>query len=672
MTRLLNLSLLTVLGLALSAAMPALAKVGADGAARPTLPVFKTAAEVESRCKAGLAAVDKAVSRATRLPLRAAARSGFLDRFDEIGILIDDVSGPMSITLATHPDKAVRGAAEACELKFSTMQNALFQNAALYERLRRMQPGSEAARQVRQVALEGFEDAGVALPADKRRRAKDIQDRIAALAIEFQRNTRENLGTVTMSAAELEGLPQSYRDAHRPDADGKIVLQLSYPDYIPFMENALDAAARQRYFMVFNRIGGERNLAILDEVAGLRKELAGLFGQPSYAHQVISRRMAGSPDKVLRFLDDVRERVMAGERGDVEVLRQAKAEHLQQALAGVKLERWDTAFYTERVRRTRFAVDQEALRRNFPTEASVAWLFDLAERMFGARFVPADVPVWHADVRYYDIFDEAGQRIAGAYFDLYPREGKYTHAAVWGVRGKAARFDRTPISVMVANLNREGLNHNELETLLHEFGHMLHGTLSRTEYNLLAGTGVRRDFVEAPSQMLEEWARKPEPVALIRNHCKDCPPTDAELLKRIDRARRFGAGMHYSRQHILASFDMQMAGPAPGKGLETYRLLEEASPLGHVPGTLFPARFGHLLGGYAAGYYGYMWAEVIALDMASRWKGRWLDPQIGRDYRDKVLARGGETPPDVLVRDFLGRDPAPEAFFAEIAGRRDE
>jgi thimet oligopeptidase len=285
------------------------------------------------------------------------------------------------------------------------------------------------------------------------------------------------------------------------------------------------------------------------------------------------------------------------------------------------------------------------------------------------RFVAATVPTWHADVRYFDIFDKSGKRIAGAYFDLYPREGKYNHAAVWGVRGASTRVGRTPISVMVANMNRDGLDHRELETLLHEFGHMLHGTLSRTEYNALAGTGVRRDFVEAPSQMLEEWARNTEPLALIRNHCKDCPKMDDKLLTRINQARRFGAGIHYGRQQILASFDMAMAGPAPGDGQATFKALEAASPLGVTPEAMFPARFGHLLGGYAAGYYGYMWSEVIALDMASQWKGKWFDAKVSQRYLDQVLSRGGETPSDQVVRNFLGREPSPEPFFAEITGK---
>lgn len=660
---------------ALRACLPALlllsAKVGAGGTAeRPLIPVYADAAAVNAACAEGQNAARAGIEALAALPLEQAARPETLHRWDELGILFDDVSGPLAITSATHPDKAVRDAAEACELELSKLQTGLYQNAAIHQRLLRTEPDTAAGRQVRRVALEGFEDAGVTLGEQARARAKEIFDRLDALGMEFQRNTRENLGTVSMTVAELEGMPQSYRDAHPADAEGRVTLKMNYPDFVPFMDNAVSAEARRRYFMAFNRIGGERNLTILDEATKLRRELAGLFGKASYAHQIISRRMAGTPEKVMAFLDSVRDKVAAVERRDLEVLRQAKADLLGRPLAEVRIERWDVSFYIERVRRARHAVDQDALRRYFPTDASVSWLTDLAQRMFGVRFVAAQVPVWHPDVRYYDILDASGRRIAGAYFDLYPRDGKYNHAAVWGLRGASTRIGRTPTSVLVANLNRQGLDHGELETLLHEFGHLLHGTLSRTEYNMLAGTGVRRDFVEAPSQMLEEWARRPQSVALIRDHCKDCPLADAELLQRINAAKRFGAGLHYSRQHLLAVFDMAMAGAQPGEGLATYRALEEATPLGHVPGTMFPARFGHLLGGYAAGYYGYMWSEVIALDMASQWRGRLLDEKVSRRYLDKLLSRGGETPPEELVRDFLGREPSPEPFFAEITGSR--
>ncbi len=648
-------------------------KVGAgETAARVTLPVFADPTQVQQFCQKGLDRLQQTIAAFAAVPLAEAASPATMPRWDALDIVGDDLGGPLAIVSATSPDKAVRKAADDCTLTLSALQTQLYQNGEVYARLSRATPDSPAAKRLQMLTLEGFEDSGVSLPGEKRARAKAIFDRISALGVEFKRNSSENLGSVTMTVAELEGMPQSYRESHPANADGLIELKMNYPDFVPFMENAISPEARRRYYTAFNRIGGERNLAILNEAAQLRKELASLFGKPSFAHHIIARRMAGSPENVLRFLDSVQAKVAEAELRDLATLRQAKADFLGRPVAETKLERWDTTFYTERVRRSRFNVDQDALRRYFPTESSVAWLMDLAQRLFAVRFVPAEVPVWHPDVRYFDIVDATGQRIAGAYFDLYPREGKYNHAAVWPVRGGATGIGRQPISVLVTNMNRQGLDHGELETLLHEFGHLLHGTLSRTEFSSMSGTSVRRDFVEAPSQMLEEWARHLEPMALIRNHCTDCPAVDADLLRRINQARRFGAGIHYSRQHVLATFDMAMAGPQPGDSLATYSALEKASALGHTPGTMFPARFGHLLGGYAAGYYGYMWSEVIALDMASQWHGKLMNTDVSLRYRDLVLARGGETPAEQIVREFLGREPSPTAFFAEITGSRHE
>jgi thimet oligopeptidase len=648
-------------------------KVGAgETAPRMTLPVFADAAQVERFCQHGLDKLQRTIAAFATQPLAEAASPTTMPRWDELDIVGDDLGGPLGIVSATAPDKPVRKAADDCRLKLAALQTQLYQNGEVYARLRSATPDTPAAKRLQLLTLEGFEDSGVSLPTEKRARAKAIFDSISALGVEFKHNTSENLGTVTMSVAELEGMPLSYRESHPVNADGLIELKMNTPDFVPFMENAISPEARRRYYTAFNRMGGERNLAILNEAAQLRKELAGLFGKPSFAHHIIARRMAGSPENVLRFLDSVQAKVAEAELRDLAILRQAKADFLGRPVAETKFERWDTAFYTERVRRARFNVDQDALRRYFPTQASIAWLMDLAQRLFAVRFIPAEVPVWHPDVRYFDIVDATGQRIAGAYFDLYPREGKYNHAAVWPVRGVSTRIGRQPISVLVTNMNRTGLDHGELETLLHEFGHLLHGTLSRTEFSSMAGTSVRRDFVEVPSQMLEEWARHTEPMALIRTHCTDCPMVDADLLRRINQARRFGAGIHYSRQHVLATFDMAMAGPQPGDALATYSALEKASALGHTPGTMFPARFGHLLGGYAAGYYGYMWSEVIALDMASQWQGKLMDPNVSLRYRDLVLARGGETPAEQIVREFLGREPSPTAFFAEITGSRHE
>ena len=654
-----------------------LIKVGAGGTAfaadrpagRPLIPVFATGAEVTAFCDKGLQTANDTIAKFAALPLDRAKEISTLHQWDLLDMTMGDVAGPIAITSATSPEKAVRDAAEACELKLSAIQTQLFQNLDIYERFRSIDAKDAIDTQVKAITLESFEDAGVALSSAQRARSKEIFDRLDALGIEFSRNTREKLATVAMTPAELEGLPKSYIDSHKPNDKGVIELKLNYPDYNPFMDNAVSSEARRRYYVTFNQIGGQRNLDILNEATQLRKELAGIFGKPSYAHYIIARRMAGTAETALKFLAEVKQKVEEVEKRDLDILRKEKADMLGRTPDEVKIELWDTSFYAERVRRAKYAVDQNALRRYFPTEASIEWMFDLTQRLYGVRFVKTDAPTWHPDVRYYDIIDDKNQRIAGAYLDPFPREGKYNHAAVWSVRSASARIGRTPISVLVTNLDRNGLTQSELRTLLHEFGHLLHGTLSRTRYNALAGTSTRRDFVEAPSQMFEEWALSKEPLALIKNHCKDCPTVDDKMIARLRQAQQFAQGIHYGRQRLMSSYDMAMAGPSPGDSLQTYIQLAEATPLGFAPGTIFPARFGHMFG-YAAGYYGYMWSKVIALDMASAWNGKLLDSKVSRRYLDKVLSRGGEVPATVMVRDFLGRETSPEPFFAEITGSK--
>jgi thimet oligopeptidase len=268
-----------------------------------------------------------------------------------------------------------------------------------------------------------------------------------------------------------------------------------------------------------------------------------------------------------------------------------------------------------------------------------------------------------------DVRDAAsGVAIGGIYLDLYPRDGKYKHAAAWPVRGVSLKAQRKPISALVTNFNRDGLTHDELETLLHEFGHVLHGILSRTEYNQHSGTSVERDFVEAPSQMYEEWASRIESLSLLREHCPDCPEIDESLVKRLTAAAKFGAGIDYGRQWLYAAYDMALSGPAPRRALDVWKEMEAATPMGYVEGTAFPGTFEHIASGYAAGYYGYMWAKVIALDLVSVFGADVMNQSIGRRVREMILSRGSEEPARSLVEQFLGRPVSSEAFFARIRG----
>ncbi len=341
-------------------------------------------------------------------------------------------------------------------------------------------------------------------------------------------------------------MPDAWLAARKRDANGNLVLGLDSPTVVPFLQNATSEAARRKVWLAKNREGGEQNLALLDRALKLRYELAQLHGMPDYATYALKRRMAQTPAAVNEFLGKVQAAVDEVEARELAELRADKAKFTGTDPAAPMLYRWDLTFHQERVRRARFKIDQEALRAYFPTDKSVQFAIKLAERLYGMMFVERKVPTWHEDVRYFDVFDQAaaksppakpGAFIGGVYLDLYPRDGKYNHAAAFPVRAGSTLAQRTPISVLVTNFDRKGLNHDELETLLHEFGHVLHGVLSKTRYADQSGTSVKRDFVEAPSQMFEEWGAARGSSKVVCGALSRVPALD----KRADRTARCGA-----------------------------------------------------------------------------------------------------------------------------------
>ena len=635
--------------------------------ARPLVPSWN-AEQVTQACEAGFARARKTIAL-----LEAKRGAGAIfDEWNRLQIAMEDFANPIYLLSEVHPEKAVRDAAEPCLQKFTTLSTELLQNEKLFRRVRAAKPANAHQAKLRKDLLEGFEDSGVTLPPDKRARAKEIFDRLEQLRQEFDRSIREDPTKVTFTPAEVEGMPDAWLQAQEKnrDAAGNYVVRLDYPTYFPFMGNAKSEAARKRYYLAKQGEGGEKNLERLQEIFKLRRELAGLYGLATFADYALRRKMAGDAKAVDRFLADVKAAVADLEAKELAELRAEKAKDTGRPLAETTLHRWDVRYYGERIRRDRFAIDQEKLRRHFPTSASVDFALAISQRLYGVRFAERKVAAWHEDVRYFDVLDgKTGRYLSGFYLDLFPREGKFAHVAAFPIRGASLRAKRTALSALVGNFDRTGLDHAELETLLHEFGHVLHGVLSRAEYNPQAGTAVKGDFVEAPSQMFEEWARREQPLALFRQVCPACPQLTSDDIRRLDAARRYGQGIQYAQQWLYATFDMELS-KDPRPPLAVWKGLEAATPLGHVEGTMFPASFGHIASNYAAGYYGYMWSQVLALDMLSVFGKDLLDPKVGLRYRDTILAQGGQVEEMAMVRRFLGREPSSEAFFAEITGRR--
>ena len=638
---------------------------------RPLMPLYD-AAMIAARCDNELAKV-----RATKRAIESKAGDVFAD-WNRLSMQFADFAYPVYLLQNVATDKPTRDAAQSCLEKLLPFETEMAQSEPLYRRVRATKPKDAIDQTFKQDLIEKFEDGGATLPPDKRKRAQEIADEIKRLGLQFSKNVNEDPTTVVLTPAEAAGMPEAWLAARKRDANGNLVLGLDYPTVVPFLQSATSEAARRKVWWAKNRQGGEQNLQLLDSALKLRYELAQLHGMPDYASYALKRRMAQTPAAVNEFLGKVQAAVDEVEARELAELRADKAKFTGTDPAAPMLYRWDLAFHQERVRKERFKIDQEALRAYFPTNKSVLYALKLAERLYGIKFVERKAPVWHEDVRYFDVFEQGagkdasrtGEFIGGIYLDLYPREGKYNHAAAFRVRAGSTLAQRTPISVLVTNFNRQGLDHDELETLLHEFGHVLHGVLSKTRYVDQSGTSVKRDFVEAPSQMFEEWGRREEALKLFAEICPACPRLTTAQIAQLDAARKYGQGTRFARQREYAAYDMKLHSGAPPAAMVTWAELEGKTRLGHVDGSLFPASFGHLMGGYAAGYYGYMWSQVLALDMLSAFDGKLMSLDVGRRYRQTILASGGQRPPQALVEAFLGRKPTSDAFYAEITGRR--
>ena len=627
------------------------------------------AEQIPVLCEASITDAKARIEKLKALPLAKANAKTVLGAWNDLDIVLQNISGPIGLLMETSPNPDVRKAAEACDLLLSALPNDYLQSEDLFKRVDAVRTNNAIDAVARQAILDDFKERGVNLSGPARERAKQVFERLDKLAQDFQRNTRDVNTKLAFAEADLKGIPANMLANRAKDAQGNYLFGLDYPEQNAIMNFVESEPTRKAFYIAFTQRGGQANLDILKEATVLRLELAKLMGFTSFADWAIQRKMAGNAAAVNKFLDDVQGRVEVLERKEIEALQQEKIAFTGKPDAALKA--WDAGFFQQRLKKARYSVDQAEVRAQFPTEPTIAWMMKVTSTLYGVKFAanPA-LPVWQQDVRGYDVIDgKTGKYLSSFYLDLFPRDGKFKHAAAFPVRGVSMAVGRTPVSVLVTNFSREGFDQSELRTLYHEFGHIMHGVLSKTRYVLNAGTSVKRDFVEAPSQMFEAWALRPESLALFASVCATCKPIDMKLMERMEASRAFGQGRLYGSQRLFAAYDMSLHTPVAVDPLQAWIDLASKTPLGYEPGTLFPAAFGHLMGGYQAGYYGYMWSEVLALDMRSAFGNNVMDTAKGAKYRKLILESGGERPPAELVQEFLGRKPSPDAFFLEITGQ---
>jgi thimet oligopeptidase len=624
--------------------------------ALPSTPVGWTE-WLEARGRSSLrTAADQVAALKTASP----GDTAILQLWNDASVALANSFAVTSLMSSVHPDESMIELAEAIEVDARRFSSDLYLDRAVYAQLTsiRQRPLDAGARRVLVDALRSFRRSGVELDADTRDRLRQLNERETELGQAFSRNIRDGRREALVPASALDGLPDDFVAAHPVDDQGTVRITTEYPDVHPFLTHSRDTAARRAVAMEYFNLAWPENDAVLHDLLQLRDEKARLLGYPNWPDFDSEVKMIGSGAEIEKFVDRIAAESYDAGRRDLAVLEERAA---TEGIERIDLASWRYCF--EAVKREHYGVDGQEVRRYLDFAQVHDGLLDVTGRLFGLSYERVEVPTWHDEVTTYDVHLE-GERIGRIHLDLHPRDRKYNHAAqfdlVPGVRDR-----QLPEGVLVCNFNRGLLEHHEVVTLFHEFGHLMHHVLAgRHEWVRFSGVATEWDFVEAPSQMLEEWAWD---AAVLQLFARDAEgnPIPTELVERMRAADEFGKGFLARTQMFYAALSYKLHLEVPDDiTTRLFELYPEYSLVAPLDGTHFHCGFGHLEG-YGSGYYTYMWSLVIAKDLFSAFDpDDLLDPEVARRYRDTVLVPGGSKDAADLVADFLGRPYNTEAFSA--------
>lgn len=616
-----------------------------------------------------------------------------VEPLEELHHRIARVWSPVSHLNGVLNSDALRASYNVCLPLLSDYHTDLTQSVTLYRAYNAIAEREGAnlgavQREVVEHALREFRLAGVGLDDVRKRRFKTVMLELTQLQSRFDENVLDSMNAWThhvTDASVLRGLNEQIVEQARERAvEAKLegwVLRLDQPTYVAVVTDAESEALRRTFYEAWLTRASDRgptagrwdNTQVMEGILRLRHEAARLLDFPSYADYALATRMARSIPQVMQFLGDLaRAARPAAEREFAEL----------EAFAGRRLNAWDVSFYAEALQRSRYSVSQEELRPYFPLPRVLAGLFETAERLFGVRIRECDgIPVWHPDVRFFEIESSAGAPVGGFYLDAYARPQKRSGAWMDDCIGRKRlpTGASQPVAYLVCNfLPPSGsrpalLTHDDVVTLFHEFGHGLHHMLTRVDYPSLAGiNGVAWDAVELPSQFLENYAWHPDVLRRISSHVDGGEPLPVEKQQRLIATRSFHAGLQTMRQLEFALFDFRLhAEYDPQRGGCIAQILEEVRKevsVVRVPEwNRFPHSFGHVFaGGYAAGYYSYKWAEVLAADAFGAFEEKGVfDRSTAQRFLDSILTRGGSRDPLDAFVEFRGREPDVRALLRQ-------
>ncbi|MCF1751567.1 M3 family metallopeptidase [Mariniradius sediminis] len=566
------------------------------------------------------------------------------------------------------------------------LDEALFQRIQQIYEYRETLKLTEEQKTLMDKTYKAFVRNGARLNPEQKGRLRQIDQELSQLGLKFGENVLAETNKyelVVENEVELAGLPHSIVEAAAQTADekgkkGKWVFTLAFPSYIPFMTYAENRDLRRELFIAYNTKsckGDELdNQQHIKDMLKLKHERAQLLGYNSYADFVLEERMAKSPIQVKDFLLDLLEK--AKPKAEQEVTELAE---FAKKLDGLeKLEKWDFAFYSEKLKKERFAIDDELLRPYFKLENVIEGVFQTAAKLFRISFIEnPSIPKYHPEVTAYEVKDRDGKHLAVFYADFFPRPGKRNGAWMTSYRGQKILngTNQRPHVSIVCNFTKPTktkpslLTFNEVKTLFHEFGHALHGLLANGTYESLSGTSVYWDFVELPSQIFENWCYEKECLDLFAKHFETGEAIPENLIEKIKQAANFQQGYQTVRQISFGLLDMAYHGTSPNeiRDIAAFEAesMKQTQLLPDVPGALMSTSFSHIFqGGYAAGYYSYKWAEVLDADAFALFEEKGVfNSEVADSFHRNILAAGGSEHPSIVYRRFRGRDPKPEALL---------
>ena len=620
--------------------------------------------------------------------------SNVVECLEKSGRLLEEVSSIFfNLHSAESDDDIQRIAKEASPLLSAhsnsiSMNDALFGKVkAVYSKRESLDLNPEESMLLKRQYLS-FARNGALLDEKDKEKLKDIDKQLAELRLTFGDNLLHDSNDyklVVENKEDLAGLPENVIEAARLVAEekgeeGRWVFTLDYPSYIPFMTYAENRSLRETLFKAMGQRSGRDNQwdnrEILKTIAQLRLERAQLLGYTTHAHFVLEERMAETPEKVESFLQDLLDAALPAAKREMEEL----ANFARENGFTESFQRWDSPYWSEKLKKSRFNVDDETLRPYFKLDNVVEGIFQTASKLYGISFRErSDIPTYHSEVRVFDVVGEGGDDIGILYVDLFPRQGKRNGAWATTFRNqyRTGGKDHRPRVSIVCNFTRPTpttpslLNFREVTTLFHEFGHALHMLLSDCQYAELSGANVYWDFVELPSQIMENWPLQQECLNLFAQHYQSGDTIPAEIVKKLADSASFQEGASTVRQVGLAMLDMawHCKIPRPEEIGDVYLFEEELlAPLQLLPpveGSTTSPSFGHIFaGGYSAGYYSYKWAEVLDADAFELFKEKSIfDRETASKFRNNILKRGGSEHPMNLYKRFRGREPLPTALL---------